>query len=185
MDTLRLAGEQGTLTLSTGVEGRAAKMGHRLTIAIRDWEATATFTGDQPASAQLRGELGSFEVVKGEGGVKPLSDKDRATIRENALKTLKADQHPQVVFTSDDITPTSSGYRLSGQLSVAGVTRPTTVDVVVQEGGGGRQLRAEAEVVQSAHGIAPYSAMMGGLKVSDVVGVRFDATVPQTTAPQP
>lgn len=177
MDTLRLDGGHGTLTLHTGVEGRAAKMGHRLTIAIRDWQATAAFTGAQPSSAQLRAELGSFEVIHGEGGVKPLSDKDRAIIRDNALETLKAAQHGQAVFTSDHIEPTASGWTLTGQLSIAGATRLTTIQVEVEDVGAGWQLRVATPVVQSEHSIKPYSAMMGGLKVSDRVEVRLDATV--------
>ncbi len=179
MDTLRLDGGQGTLTLHTGVEGRAAKMGHRLTIAFRDWQVTATFTGAQPSSAQLRAELGSFEVVHGEGGVKPLSDKDRASIRDNALDTLKAAQHGQAVFTSDRIEPTASGWTLTGQLLIAGVTRPTTIQVEVEDLGAGWHLGAAARVVQSEHRIKPYSAMMGALKVTDQVEVRLDATVPK------
>ncbi len=179
MDTLRIGAEHGMLTLHTGVEGRAAKMGHRLTIAIRDWEATASFTGDEPSSAQLRGELASFEVVKGEGGVKPVSDKDRATIRENGLETMKAAQHPHVAFTSDRIDKTASGYTLTGQLSLAGVTRPSTVQVDVSDGGATWDVRATADVVQTEYGIKPYTGMMGGLKVSDRVEVRLDASVPK------
>lgn len=179
MDTLSLAGEHGTLTLHTGVEGRAAKMGHRLTIAVRIWEATATFAGDQPSSASLRAELRSLEVVDGQGGVKPLSDKDRASIRDNAMGTLRAGEHPQVVFTSDHVEPTADGFAMTGQLSIAGVTRPLTVPVTVQNAGGHRRLLAAADVLQSAHGITPYSAMMGGLRVADRVTVRLDASVPQ------
>ncbi len=176
---LRLGSDSGTLTLHTGVEGRVAKVGHRLVIAIRDWEATATLSGDRAVSACMTAELSSFDVVSGEGGVKPLSDKDRAGIRDNGLQTLKAGAHPHVLFTSEDIQPISGGYSMTGPLSIAGVTRPTTVEVEVLDEEGGWRLRAAAAVVQSEYGITPYSAMMGGLKVSDRVEVRVDAFVPK------
>lgn len=179
MDRLDVSADSGTLTLHTGVEGRAAKMGHRLTIALRRWEASADFDGDEPSSVRLHADLDSFEVVSGDGGVKPLSDKDRASIRDNALETMKAAQHPHVTFESQRIERTADGYALSGDLSIAGVARPQTVSVSVEDGDATWQVRAVAQVRQSDHGIKPYSAMMGGLKVSDQVEVRLNASVPK------
>jgi hypothetical protein len=36
-----LDGSHGELLIRTGVAGRAAQMGHRLTIAMRGWRATS------------------------------------------------------------------------------------------------------------------------------------------------
>ncbi len=179
MDTVTIGPANGSLTLHTGVEGKAAKMGHQLTVALRDWEATATVDGTRPTSGRLRVALPSFEVVKGEGGLKPLSDKDRASIRDNALQTMKAGQHPEVVFTGDHVTDTPDGYAFQGELSIAGTSRTLTVAVTVTDAGATWQLAAQTSVVQSEYGVKPYSQMMGALRVSDRVELRFEAAVPK------
>jgi polyisoprenoid-binding protein YceI len=180
MDTLTLGPEHGTLSLHTGVEGRAAKMGHNLTIALTEWSAEATFEGEAPTGVQLRAPLASMQVVRGEGGIKPVSDKDKQTIRENALSTLKAAQHPDVSFASTSVRVTAGGFALDGELAIAGATRPVTVEVAVADNGEKWTVTGEATVVQSEHGVKPYSGMMGGLKVRDRVDVRVEASVPKT-----
>lgn len=167
----------GTLTLHTTVEGRAAKMGHALTIALERWSASTTLEGSVPTAARLRATLEGLSVVHGEGGVKSLSDKDKQTIRGNALESLKATSHPDVTFTSDQVTALGGGYDLTGQLTVAGVSRPMTVHVETAETDGRLALSAVVPVVQSDHGVKPYSAMMGGLKVADRVEIRLAVTV--------
>jgi polyisoprenoid-binding protein YceI len=180
MDTVSLDPQCGTLTLHTGVEGKAAKMGHNLTIELRDWSAEATFDGDVPATVRLRAGLASLQVVKGEGGVKPVSDKDKASIRDNALSTLKASAHPDVTFSSTSVRPTAGGYAVDGELSIAGTTGAATVELSVVDAGDHWTVTGGAPVVQSEYGVKPYSAMMGGLRVADRVEVRVEAAVPKT-----
>ena len=179
MDTLTLGPHSGTLTLHTGVEGKAAKMGHNLTIELGDWSAEASLDGDVPTAVRLRAGLASLRVVRGEGGMKPVSDKDKASIRENALSTLQASAHPDVTFVSTSIRPAAGGYALDGELSIAGTSRPATVEVVVADGGDHWTVTGGAPVVQTEYGVKPYSTMMGGLKVRDRVDVRLEASVPK------
>jgi len=179
MSTLQAGPADGTLSLHTGVEGRAAKMGHDLTIVLSDWQATATVEDGAPTALELRAVLSSLDPVKGEGGLKPLSDKDRASIRDNALETLRAGQHPEVVFTSSAVRPSASGYTVQGQLSIGGVERPAELELAVSDAGERLALSAQVPVLQTEHGIKPYSAMMGGLRVRDRVEVRVEATVPR------
>lgn len=177
MDTLEIGPGNGTLSLHTGVEGKAAKMGHNLTIALSDWSASTTFEDGEPVSVTLRASLASLQVVKGEGGVKGLSDKDKETIRGTALGAMKAAQHPDATFTSSQVTTAPTGWDLTGQLSIAGATRPATVHVEVTGAGPHRTLSGVVPVLQSEHGVKPYSAMMGTLKVRDRVEVRLDVTI--------
>lgn len=177
MTTMQLGPADGSLTLHTGVEGRVAKAGHALTIALADWSATATFEGEHPSQVSLTTALASLEVVKGEGGLKPLSDKDKQTVKESALETLGAGRHPHVSFTSDTVTPTADGYAVTGQLSLAGTSRPVTVDILVTRAAGTATVEAVVPVVQTDFGVKPYTGLMGGLKVRDRVDVRVRATV--------
>ena len=177
MDALTIGPANGTLTLHTGVEGKAAKMGHALTIELSDWQAEVSLEQGAPTSVTLRAGLASFAVQRGEGGVKPLSDKDKRSIRDSALGALSADKHPDVTFTSTAAHPREGGWSLDGHLTVAGVTRPARIDVDVAEAGDLMSLSALVPVVQSEHGIKPYAAMLGALKVSDRVEVRVTGSV--------
>lgn len=48
----RLDESDGDLCLRTGVNGEAASMGHKLTIAIQSWEATVRWSSAKPALAR-------------------------------------------------------------------------------------------------------------------------------------
>ena len=85
-DVWRFDGSEGQLLVHTGVTGRAAKMGHRLTIAMDTWRATVKWTDGEPADVELTVAVDSLQVVRGEGGVTPLSGPEKALARSNALK---------------------------------------------------------------------------------------------------
>lgn len=179
MTSLSIGPSSARLRVHTGVEGKAARMGHDLVLALDDWAATVEVDGGVPQSAHLTAEVASLRVESGTGGAKPLSDKDRATIRKNALGAMRADRHPQVVFTSTAVEVVPAGYALSGTLSIGGTERPTVVQVQVTQGDGDLTLTARVPVRQTDHRVEPYSAMLGALRLRDEVEIAFDATVPQ------
>lgn len=63
-----LDASDGELVLRTGVVGRAARLGHRLTIAMTRWQALVNWSGTDPVAGELVAEVDSFEVMRGEGG---------------------------------------------------------------------------------------------------------------------
>lgn len=62
-----LTAADGELRILTGVAGRAAKMGHRLTIGMQSWQATVHWAGADPTGVELTVDVGSLEVLGGEG----------------------------------------------------------------------------------------------------------------------
>jgi polyisoprenoid-binding protein YceI len=80
----------GQLLVHTGVTGRAARMGHRLTIAMNSWRATVRWSSGEPAEAELTVEVDSLRVLDGEGGLKALSGPEKVLSRSNALRVLDA-----------------------------------------------------------------------------------------------
>lgn len=166
----------GELLIRTATAGPAAKMGHRLTIAMRSWQGSVRWRDTSPVAAELTVAVDSLEVLGGEGGVTPLTAPERAVARSNALKSLGAKKHPQIRFTSDQITRTAEGYRLTGTVQIHGRERPQTVDVTVAEEDGRWTIAARVPVTQSDFGIKPYSLMMGALRVADEVTVEFTGT---------
>lgn len=169
--TLTLGPQDGELLLQTTVEGKAARLGHALTLRVGAWEATVVHDGDTPESVTVTAELASLEVVAGKGGVKPLSDKDKRTILQSAGKTLDAGRYPQLTFTSSSI---DGAFVVHGDVDLHGTLAPVAVEVSRD----GDRLTATTTVVQTAFGISPYSQMLGALQVGDAVGVRLEVTLP-------
>ncbi|GGG15899.1 polyisoprenoid-binding protein [Rhodococcoides trifolii] len=169
------ASSGGTLSIRTGVTGRASKMGHRLTIGVTKWHATVEWDGRRPTAVTLTAEVPSIEVLGGEGGVTPLIGPEKMVAKSNALKTFDADRFPEIKFRSDDVTESGSGYTLNGSLEIHGKTKKVVVDVAVEDQGRSWRIRSENTVKQTDYGIKPYSQLMGSMKVVDDVTVRFEA----------
>ncbi|MGV0052144.1 YceI family protein [Mycobacterium colombiense] len=165
----------GELLLHTGVAGRAARMGHRLTVAMMRWRATVSWAGSRPVSAQLAVETDSFEVLRGDGGVKGLSGAEKALVRTNALKSLSASQFPEIRYTADVIDEADGGYHLTGTLDIRGKSRGHVIDVRTEDLGDSWRMSVESAVRQSDYGIKPYSLLMGSVQVADEVSLTFSA----------
>jgi polyisoprenoid-binding protein YceI len=171
-----IEGSDGELLIRTGVTGPAAAVGHRLTIGMRRWQATTRWDSDEPVAAELTVDVGSLEVVRGEGGVTPLSGPEKMMVRRNAFGSLDARKFPQIMFSANVIEKTGDGYRLSGDLTIHGQTRPQIVDLRTDNQGDSWRLSSETVIRQSDFGVKPYSQLLGALKVVDDVTVSFTAT---------
>lgn len=175
-DEWSLGAADGELCLATGVRGRAAKMGHRLTIAMTRWHATVSWAGSEPATVELVVETDSFEVLRGEGGVKGLSGPEKALVRSNALKSLDAGRFPEIRFSTRAIEKSGDGYRLTGRLEVRGKSRDHVIDLRTEDLGDAWRMSTESTVRQTDYGIKPYSLLMGSVQVADDVSVTWTAT---------
>ena len=182
--TWSLDATNGELRVLTGVAGRAAKMGHRLTIGMTSWQATVRWSGDKPTHAELSMQVDSLQVLSGEGGVTPLAGPEKGVARANALKSMDAKKFPEIRFSADEITKTAGGYRMAGTVEIHGTSRPQVVDVNADDTTEGATLSARVRLTQSDFGIKPYSLFMGTLKVADEVTIDFRATVPRATVPK-
>src|SRR5947209_11559986 len=174
-DDWTLNASDGELLIRTGVTGRAARMGHRLTIAMTQWRATVRWAGDQPVAAELTVQTESFEVLRGQGGVKGLTGPEKALVRSNAMKWLDAGRHPDIRFTAETIEKADDGYRLTGALEIRGNSRNHGIDLRTEDLGTSWRMSAESAVRQSDYGVKPYSLFMGSLRVADDVSVSFAA----------
>ncbi len=168
----------GDLTLHTGRAGVGSRVGHDLTLRVGRWSAQADLDDAGDLSAlRLVAALDSLEVLRGDGGLKPLSEKDKKTILANAMDTMKARAHPELSLDAPDLRVAAGQSRITGQVSVAGATRPQIVDLTVTHAGGQVQVQGRCDLVQSDFGIKPYSGMLGALKVRDAVEVRAELSV--------
>jgi hypothetical protein len=162
----------GDLTVRTYREGVGAKIGHDLVIEVTEWRATVEL-GEQP-SIVLTADPASLHVREGTGGVAPLTDRDRREIRKNIeRKVLGRDP---IGFRSTAVRHSGGRLVVDGELTMAGSTRPVTVQVEMHEDG---RVTGSATLAQTAWGITPYRGLLGALKVRDEVEVTVEARPPR------
>jgi hypothetical protein len=172
--TYRLGPDDGTISLRTGRTGAAAKAGHDLLIHATSWEATITVGGPGEGAVALDIDGGSMVVIEGTGGMKALTEDDRADISKTIDDEILKRQ--PVVFRSTRVEPEGEGVlRVEGDLTLLGATRPIGLDVHVTEDGA---ISGGLAITQSDFGIKPYSTLFGALKVSDRVELAIDARLP-------
>lgn len=171
--------DNGKLTVKTYVGGMGAKMGHDLVLESKRWSGTLNVDPDNPAasSIQVTVDARSLEVIQATGGLKPLTDKDRSDIAANQDKTLQTGKHPEITFQSTAVTGNPPRLTVQGNLTIAGNTKPVSLDVTIDDAGPQPRATARATVVQTDFGIKPYSKM-GALKVKDPVDLEIDLTLP-------
>jgi len=178
---LRLGPSDGRLVLRTFREGLAAQIGHDLVLEFTVWSAEATLPeAAGGAGLEVRIDLTSLRALEGTGGVKPLSDRDKRDIVGNARKALDTAHYPDAVFRSASFTPTDDGGVFDGTLTLHGAERP--LRLAVTRTGDGR-LRGRATVRQTEHGIKPYTAFLGALKLRDAVEIDVDVAADPTAPP--
>lgn len=170
----RLGPPSGRLLVKTGRTGFGARAGHDLIIEATAWDGRVTVNPAEPArsSVTVDVDVESFEVREGTGGVKPLTDSDRAEIKRTIReKILHTSQHRTITFQSTSVGGSPEALTIDGDLTIMGVTRPVAVQGAVRDDG---RVRGNATVVQSDWGIKPYSAFLGALKLADEVTIEVD-----------
>lgn len=156
--------------------GFLSAFAHDHTIAIRDFGGDAAFTygSVEPASLELIIKAASLEVTDKVSA----SDKQKieGTMRDEVLEVSK---YPEIRFKSTAVNATKSGEgqyqaRISGDVTLHGVTKPATLNAVLEFGD--RMLRAKGAfaVKQTTFGLKPVSVAGGTIKVKDELKFTFD-----------
>ena len=172
--TYRLTPESGELLVKTGRAGMGRRAGHDLVIEATRWQGDVTATAEPDGFVvSVVVDVDSLEVREGLGGVKPLTDKDRADIRKNLRDVLDSKTHPQIAFSSTSVTRSAASVTVEGNLTIRGETQPVSLRCQLT----GDRVRGSATVEQTRWGVRPYSAFLGALKLADEVGVEFNVAL--------
>jgi len=172
--TYSLGPGSGVLSIATTRQGAASKAGHDLRIEVGSWEAELKL-GDAPeqSAMTLAADSRSLRVIEGTGGVKSLTEKDKASIQQTINEEVL--MGTAIEFRSSEVRGApGGGLNVSGQLDLNGKQAPVTFDLALGEGG---RVTGSATVQQTAFGMKPYSALFGALKVADEVTVAIDAKI--------
>lgn len=152
-------------------DGLLAKLAHDLKIRVTRFSIDVA---EDRSSVKATFETPSLEVVcrRKDGQDEPgaLNRLEITTINGNIRDdVLEAKKYPTATFQSTSVEPKGDGtYRVKGDLTLHGKTRPIACDVK-EEGG---RFVTEVTLHQPDFGIKPYSAALGALKVKADVTVR-------------
>jgi polyisoprenoid-binding protein YceI len=172
--TYRLRPASGRLLIKTTRTGLGSRAGHDLTIEVTRWKADVTVDGANSSlsSVSVDVDAGSFEIRTGSGGIKPLTDSDRADIQTTIQqKVLHTSQHPAITFRSARIDGTADSFTVDGNLTITGVTQPVTLHGRLTDG----RVSCSTTIAQTRWGIRPYTGFFGALRLSDEVRIEFEA----------
>jgi polyisoprenoid-binding protein YceI len=159
--------DNASLRIRTGRTGGAAKAGHDLLIEVESWQATLDL--ESQSALTLTADSRSLRVLEGTGGLKSLSEGDKADIKKTIDKDVLKGM--AIEFLSSEVQEVPGGLSVRGELSLNGRKAPVTFDLAIGAEGG---VTGSAKVTQSAFGMKPYSALFGALKVADDVEVEID-----------
>jgi polyisoprenoid-binding protein YceI len=180
-----LGPDDGELLVKTRREGAASRVGHDVTLRAARWSATMSVDARAPGRSSVQADIdaGSLVVRDASGGALALTDSQRQEIERNTReKVLHSDKHHTITFASTAVSGDNSRASVTGDLTINGVTRQTTLDVRVKTPAGLLRMSGATTVVQTDFGIKPYSALLGALRVRDLVEVIVDVQLPQSPA---
>jgi len=160
-------------------EGLLAAIAHDLEIRVERFDVDID---EAPLAVRARFDATSLRVVGAlrDGAPHPdaISPSDRHQIERNIVDdVLHAREHASIVFVSSAVAAEGEGFRVTGDLTLHGKTRPLTL-VARPEGD---RMIASVRLHQPDFGIRPYSAMLGTLKIKPDVTVR--CSLPRASLP--
>ena len=171
----RVIQRESRLTVQAFAEGLLSSFGHNPKLNARGFSGEVTFDPEQPESASLQ-----FSVVADSlSVVDDVNEKDRHEI-ERVMKdeVLEPSRFSEIVFRSRSVTADRiyEGFyrvRISGELTLHGVTREHLVDTQVRLIENGLRAEGEATLRQSDFRIKRVSVAGGTLRVKDEVKISY------------
>jgi polyisoprenoid-binding protein YceI len=158
------------LLVHTRRSGTVAVAGHDLVIEVTSWSGTLQRDDDPDTiTVALSADGGSLWVREGRGGIQPLGEEDKTSIKQSIDEDVL--KRRTIAFRSRRVRG-GSVMTVEGDLELLGVTRPIAFELEFAPDG---RLTAHATVKQTDFGLKPYSVLFGALKVLDEVEVTLDA----------
>ncbi|HXF94564.1 MAG TPA: YceI family protein [Gemmatimonadales bacterium] len=160
------------LEVRTGRAGLLGGLGHEHLVRARAFRGGIVYFPAAPerSSVTITVLTDSLEILT---QAKP-SDLAKMT-RAMREQTLKVRDYPETRFVSREVTPIEGGVRVAGDFTLAGQTRPLTVEVTLDFRGDTLHASTRFALKQTDFGMRPYSTALGTVKVADAV--RFELEV--------
>lgn len=158
--------QRSTMTVKVGKSGLFSSFGHNH--EIRAPIAAGTVSTAGAGSVELTVDARRMQVLDPD-----LSAKDRAEVQTtmHSAAVLDSERFPEIRFVSRTIEASGENrYRVTGDLTLHGTTRPVVVRVEQRQG----RYTGSATVKQTEFGIKPVTVAGGTVKVKDAVEIVFE-----------
>jgi polyisoprenoid-binding protein YceI len=166
----------------TGKSGLFGFAGHSHEVRARAVDGWVVYNPEHPSSSRV-------EVRVRADSLQVLTPPDTAEIRKVTermqTEVLQVSRYPEIRFTATVAGPASKGFKLNGELTMVGHTRPVPVDVAVRMTGDTLWAEGKFSAKQTDFGVKPVTAGPGGaVKVADEVKFEFAAVAVRDPAAQ-
>jgi polyisoprenoid-binding protein YceI len=159
---------KGTIHVFTFKEGMLSAVAHDLRIDLPSFDITM-----DGSTVRAEFDLQSLSVAGPMQNGALQADQYDAGKRADVAKAMHGEvlhtaSHPKATFNGS-ATPNGDNYRVQGQLELAGKVQPLEFDVILDQG----TYRAQFELQPSRWGIAQYKALLGAIKLKDLLKVEL------------
>lgn len=152
--------------------GIASGFAHDHVMSVKDFKGQVLYDEKDPgkSSVFIRVEAKSLKVL--DPKVKA-SDKAKIKKSMDSDEVLNVKKYPRITFKSTKVEVKKSGLKVTGKMSLCGKTKSLSFPVKIEKKGGKLVATGAFKLRQTEFGMTPYSALLGAVKVKDVVDVKF------------
>ena len=155
--------------------GIASGFAHDHIMSVEDFKGQVVYDEKNPSKSSvfIKVEAKSLKVM--DAKVKA-SDKRKIKKSMDSEEVLNVKKYPKITFKSTKVEVKSASQNLlkvTGKMSLFGRTRTISFPVTVRRKGGKLTATGAFKLRQTDYGMKPYSALLGAIKVKDVVDVKF------------
>jgi polyisoprenoid-binding protein YceI len=104
-----------------------------------------------------------------------VSEKDRKKIADytRSAKMLDTAKYPVMSFHSESVEAAGDGYKVTGELTIRGMTKPVVLSVKARPEGDSLVVEGESSFSMAKFGLKPPSALLGAIRTKDEMTLRF------------
>ncbi|WP_009033696.1 YceI family protein [Indibacter alkaliphilus] len=94
----------------------------------------------------------------------------------NAYKALDTKKNPEIKFQLKEFVKNGSAYTAKGDFTIAGVTKPASFPVKVNQSGNSFTFEGKYDTKLTNFSIDPPTALLGTVKTDDAISISFKTT---------
>jgi polyisoprenoid-binding protein YceI len=183
-ETFRVDPQRSHLAVRTHRDGIGSGLAHDHVVEATEVSGRVEYDPGRPEASSITVETRSASLsvdgptARRRLGVEgDLSESQRADVAKamRGPDQLDVARHPTIRFTSTRVVPEGDGrLRVTGALTLRGVTREVTFPATVGLEGNALRGRAILTFRQSSFGYRPYSALLGAIRNKDEVSLHVD-----------
>jgi polyisoprenoid-binding protein YceI len=183
-ETFRVDPRRSHLAVRTHRDGIGSGLAHDHVVEATDVTGQVEYDPGRPEASSITVEARSASLSVDDPAARrrlgvegDLSESQRADVAKamRGPDQLDVARHPTIRFTSTRAVPEGDGrLRVTGALTLRGVTREVNFPATVAVEGGALRGRATLTFLQSSFGYRPYSALLGAIRNKDEVSLHVD-----------